>query len=171
MSRYDSGTWWLTPDHLIQQASEPLPLSREINGRGRWIVDDDGNFIPRREANGRFYWMFQDAVYATEEVLSEREVLALLTEKENRARARVARAVSALELNDSAKPPTARAPISDDVKIFVWQRDAGRCVRCGSVAELEFDHIIPVSMGGSNTARNLQLLCAGCNREKSGRLV
>jgi 5-methylcytosine-specific restriction endonuclease McrA len=51
--------------------------------------------------------------------------------------------------------------------MFVWRRDQGRCVKCGSQEGLEFDHIIPVSRGGSNTARNLQLLCENCNRSKS----
>jgi hypothetical protein len=60
-----------------------------------------------------------------------------------------------------------REPIPDDVRIFVWKRDNGRCVRCGSNRNLEFDHIVPHSKGGSDTARNLQLLCEGCNREKS----
>ena len=32
--------------------------------------------------------------------------------------------------------------------------------------KLEFDHIIPWSQGGSNTARNLELRCESCNRKK-----
>ncbi len=60
-----------------------------------------------------------------------------------------------------------RLPISEEVKNMVWRRDEGKCVRCGSNRNLEFDHIIPVSKGGSNTARNLQLLCESCNRQKS----
>ena len=45
----------------------------------------------------------------------------------------------------------AREPIPDDVRIFVWRRDDGRCVKCGSQDKLEYDHIIPWSKGGSNT--------------------
>jgi MoxR-like ATPase len=64
-----------------------------------------------------------------------------------------------------------RETIPDDVKIFVWQRDEGACVKCGSNLDLEFDHIIPVALGGSNTARNLQVLCEKCNRAKGARLA
>lgn len=56
--------------------------------------------------------------------------------------------------------------ISPEVRREVWRRDRGRCVQCGSRLNLEFDHIIPVSKGGSNTSRNIQLLCENCNREK-----
>jgi len=60
-----------------------------------------------------------------------------------------------------------RTHIPDDVKEFVWRRDGGKCVKCGSQHHLEYDHIIPLNKGGSNTARNLQILCESCNREKS----
>lgn len=66
--------------------------------------------------------------------------------------------------------PNPRLPIPDDVKLFVWKRDQGKCVKCGSQINLEFDHIIPVSKGGSNTARNIQLLCESCNRKKSNNI-
>jgi hypothetical protein len=62
-----------------------------------------------------------------------------------------------------------REPIPKAIQREVWQRDKGRCVECGSQERLEFDHIIPVSKGGANTARNLQLLCESCNRRKSGK--
>lgn len=44
--------------------------------------------------------------------------------------------------------------------------EAGRCSYCGATDELEIDHIRPVSKGGGNEIRNLQLLCRDCNREK-----
>ena len=56
--------------------------------------------------------------------------------------------------------------ISKQVKIDVWNRDGGQCVKCGSQNQLEYDHIIPFSKGGSNTFRNIQLLCQTCNRKK-----
>ncbi len=61
--------------------------------------------------------------------------------------------------------------IPDDVKDAVWRRDEGRCVKCKSNERLEFDHIIPVSKGGSNTKRNVQLLCEKCNREKGAEIA
>jgi hypothetical protein len=63
-----------------------------------------------------------------------------------------------------------RASIPTEVRREVWRRDEGRCVNCGSQNRLEFDHIIPVAMGGGNTARNIQLLCEECNRGKGATL-
>jgi tetratricopeptide (TPR) repeat protein len=59
-----------------------------------------------------------------------------------------------------------REPIPEQVRHAVWRRDDGRCVQCGSQENLEYDHIIPLSRGGANTERNLQLLCERCNRSK-----
>ncbi len=64
----------------------------------------------------------------------------------------------------------AREPIPDSVRLFVWQRDQGCCVKCGSQERLEFDHIIPIVAGGSNTDRNIQLLCESCNRSKGATI-
>jgi len=63
-----------------------------------------------------------------------------------------------------------RERIPDSVRLFVWQRDQGKCVKCGSAEKLEFDHIIPVIKGGSNTERNVQLLCEQCNRTKGASI-
>ena len=63
-----------------------------------------------------------------------------------------------------------RKPIPQHVQDKVWRRDEGKCVSCGSNENLEFDHIIPHSKGGSDTYRNLQLLCESCNRSKSNKI-
>jgi 5-methylcytosine-specific restriction endonuclease McrA len=61
--------------------------------------------------------------------------------------------------------------IPPEVKQYVWRRDRGQCVMCGSNEALEYDHIIPVSKGGSNTERNVQLLCMQCNRKKHAKIM
>jgi hypothetical protein len=60
--------------------------------------------------------------------------------------------------------------IPDLIKRAVWDRDGGRCARCGALEYLEFDHIIPHSRGGANTVNNVQLLCRKCNLHKSDRI-
>ncbi|MFC2005419.1 HNH endonuclease [Chloroflexota bacterium] len=62
--------------------------------------------------------------------------------------------------------------IPASVKLEVWKRDKGRCIKCGSTTNLHFDHIIPYSKGGSSlVAENIQLLCARHNLEKRDRLI
>jgi hypothetical protein len=63
-----------------------------------------------------------------------------------------------------------RVRIAEETRNEVWRRDQGCCAKCKSVRNLEFDHIVPVSKGGSNSARNLQLLCETCNRRKSNSI-
>ena len=60
-----------------------------------------------------------------------------------------------------------RERISAEVRRAVWLRDQGKCARCGSRERLEFDHIVPLARGGSNTERNIELLCEICNRAKA----
>jgi len=82
---------------------------------------------------------------------------------------RIRREVEAFENLEKIQGPQ-REPIPESVRLFVWQRDKGHCVKCGSQQRLEFDHIIPISSGGSNTERNIQLLCETCNRSKGATI-
>tara|TARA_B110000971_G_C19959904_1_gene477463 strand:- start:473 stop:1054 length:582 start_codon:yes stop_codon:yes gene_type:complete len=62
--------------------------------------------------------------------------------------------------------------IPSEVKAQVWKRDKGKCVQCGSKEHLHFDHILPYSKGGtSRDVRNIQLLCARHNLQKSDRII
>jgi holliday junction DNA helicase RuvB len=72
-----------------------------------------------------------------------------------------------LPAEETSEANDGRAAIPSEVRREVWRRDGGKCVKCGSRERLEYDHIIPVTRGGSNTARNIELLCETCNRAKS----
>ena len=61
--------------------------------------------------------------------------------------------------------------IPSEVKKEVWKRDGGRCVICGSVKNLHFDHDLPFSKGGTSlTPKNVRLLCMKHNLEKSAKI-
>jgi hypothetical protein len=59
------------------------------------------------------------------------------------------------------------------VKMRVVRRDSSTCQECGKNLldnEVEFDHIIPVSKGGSAEESNIRLTCFDCNRDKSNKM-
>lgn len=57
------------------------------------------------------------------------------------------------------------------VKRQVYARDGGKCVQCGSIKKLHYDHDIPFSKGGSNTVDNIRLLCQKCNLSKRDKII
>jgi hypothetical protein len=73
-------------------------------------------------------------------------------------------------VDDSSPDKAIDRYIPPEVKLHVWRRDQGKCIECGSKEKLEYDHIIPISKGGSNTERNVQLLCQTCNRKKAAAI-
>ena len=62
--------------------------------------------------------------------------------------------------------------IPQPVKMAVVTRDGGKCRRCGSIQDLQYDRIVPNSRGGSSTdVNNIQLLCGKCSSLKSNRNI
>jgi hypothetical protein len=134
--------------------------------------------MPNRKPPPNWLWLFRNTLYVTErepmpsetpEVILRIKSLSFQRDEElKRLREQVANFESIeRNLNGSSH----RRPIPDDVKLLVWSRDGGACVKCGASKDLHFDHIIPYSRGGSDEAENIQLLCRACNLVKSDRLV
>jgi hypothetical protein len=120
-------------------------------------------------------WLFRDYLVRVPEPVLPAEEPELLVRikhavlREEKAFTRLRQQVQAFETFERAAH-NRREPIPEEVRMFVWRRDEGKCVRCGSRQRLEFDHIIPVAEGGSTSERNIELLCEVCNREKGKRI-
>lgn len=64
-------------------------------------------------------------------------------------------------------------------KRAIFFRDRGKCVECGkdltesysAFCEPEYDHIVPLKLGGINDIVNIQLMCKQCNRAKTGDTI
>jgi hypothetical protein len=117
------------------------------------------------EDGRRTWWMFRGRFYWEDDGLEAEDVLALLLERERRRRRRIARAKD-LMIAEAEPGGTHRPSIPEDVRREVFRRDSGRCAHCGRRELLQFDHVIPVALGGASSPQNLQLLCAPCNRDK-----
>lgn len=66
-----------------------------------------------------------------------------------------------------------RGKVSNRMRFSIYARDGYRCRNCGvsnRYAQLEIDHIIPISKGGKTTYDNLQTLCHRCNVKKGDSL-
>ena len=121
------------------------------------------------ELGERRYWLYRDRIWWEREDLGPADVEALVDERMDRKRRQLERAHS-LSSRGPARATAVRPGIPREVRLAVFERDGGRCVECGSRALLQFDHVIPVALGGSSAPGNLQLLCDSCNREKGATL-
>jgi hypothetical protein len=67
-----------------------------------------------------------------------------------------------------------RRPLPKAIRHEVFKKDNYKCVECGKSNKettLHADHIIPVSLGGTDELDNLQTLCEECNTTKSDRIL
>jgi len=61
--------------------------------------------------------------------------------------------------------------LSANLKKKVLERDAYRCIECGTHIDLSVDHKHPESKGGSSDINNLQTLCRPCNSRKGVKVI
>ena len=161
----------ITDIYSLEKKLEILDVEREIDLKLKdEIRAKFADLINSKKTNLKdaFYKEMEDAKNAAIE-LEKEQIRKELLEKE---RLRKLRRQVKKELVESGHITQGkkREPIPQDIQDKVWTRDGGKCVVCGSSENLEFDHIIPFSRGGSNTYRNLQLLCENCNRKKSNKI-
>ena len=113
--------------------------------------------------DGQGWWWYLDRFWWEDEGLKaievEKRVLQSDLHRKQKSEA-VARVREALL--GEAPVPLAEEDLSEAVRLAVWRRDRGRCVDCGSGEKVEFDHIVPISQGGSDTEVNVELRCQSC---------
>lgn len=140
--------------------------------QARLMADQERTPVEMLHDDGRTWWLYRGRIYREEDDLAAEDVAALVAERERRKRRRLERAhdLLAVEEGQDGDTPAGRRGIPEAVRRAVYRRDGGRCVRCGDAELLQFDHIIPVALGGADGPENLQLLCASCNRDKGAAL-
>ncbi len=126
--------------------------------------------------NPYFDWIFKGYLYElkgqhrNESIFPVEHIKLLIMEQYDKDRRKFERIQRLYGATTEEKKSFKRPNIPERVRIEIWRRDDGKCVKCGSRERLEYDHIIPISKGGSNTVRNIELLCEKCNRSKGNKI-
>lgn len=163
----DRGFMWRRRHWFVGTGCPPVELTTE---RFDFLLSRHGEDpVAVARTDFRTWWLFEGEFYWENESYESDDVKALIRQRERQKKRKLDHA-KALMMAEERGSLSRREGIPIDVRRSVWRRDGGRCVECGRTELLELDHIIPLALGGSNTEKNLQLLCAECNRSKGPTL-
>ncbi len=177
----DDDNWKITLLNANRNITrEELILLDELKKKGpRWKLSETEPIrLPDRIAAQLFItqqrhyalYIYQNCVYIITQPHTDVEMRLLVFESADTERKRFERLKAKFDSGVTEHIAAGRITIPEQVRIAVWRRDQGKCVNCGSRQNLEYDHIIPVSQGGSSTVRNIELLCEQCNRSKGKKI-
>lgn len=66
-------------------------------------------------------------------------------------------------------PRACRRRPSRRLRQLIMESQSGCCLSCEAVlADVEFDHIIPLGLGGDNSPENWAAVCPSCHKIKTG---
>lgn len=151
-----------------RQLLQYIDLVKGAHDEPGFINCDFTTILFKKKLSGHLI-LYKNALYDVSGPYDKEEAKLLVADNVKRKKQKVEYLAARKDIPDS-ELDYGRMPIPESVRNEVWRRDKGRCVTCASVRNLEFDHMIPVSKGGANTARNIQLLCEECNRRKSDHI-
>jgi hypothetical protein len=78
----------------------------------------------------------------------------------------IAKSLKQIRTFDGQRLP---ADVWQIVRSIVLERDGNACTYCGTDKQLEGDHVVPLSRGGSNVFANLATACRRCNLSKGSK--
>ncbi len=122
------------------------------------------------QIQGRTLWWSNQGLFWADSNINDEEIQLLLWDRHRKHGSRLDRLRKIRDQKIKIEYAQ-RERIPDEVRSFVWERDEGRCVKCGSQEDLQFDHIIPVAKNGGNSIENIQILCGDCNRQKRDNII
>jgi hypothetical protein len=169
---------WIGQGAAARKVKLETPFSERVWQRQQQQPTNIDPFANSEDSADDAVFMFRNFLFYVEDIYNDdatKEEIILTIKKlaysEDQKLKRLRQEVDAMERVLGGAPSIKREPIPDSVKLIVWTRDEGKCVRCGSSEKLHFDHIIPVIKGGGNTEDNIQILCERCNLQKSDKIA
>jgi 5-methylcytosine-specific restriction endonuclease McrA len=143
--------------HLVL-GKRPTEASWSTKHQKALLVAQGLEPTPVLSSGGPVHWLFEDRLYWEDDQLEAHDVLALIRDRERRQQRKLERAHAAMAANAAGVPR--REAIPRNIRLAVFERDGGRCVDCGSNFDIQYDHVIPFSMG----ARPPWRTCRSCAR-------
>lgn len=171
-------------ENIRKKDEEKKLIEEQIRNKKRKDLEDKQNFIilqkieKEKEEKKRLEEARREEQIKQREIQREidykEKVKRELLEKQRKIQLEseaIQELINSGQINEAFSIQNKRQPIPSHIKEAVWKRDKQSCVICGSKNNLEFDHNIPFSKGGSNSINNIQLLCQNCNRKKSNKIM
>lgn len=172
----DGHTWTTPPSHRRDADGNvrPCPICRRL-GDAISLIKLNWNTLVHMDAEGKSRRLRELGVRrgaALKRTLAETWVSGEITDEQMNefiSKGKQSVVEKILQQHEFAKYSEDRPQIPRKIRRTVFARDRYCCKCCGDDQELEIDHIIPYSRGGSNDISNLQTLCRYCNGIKSAR--